>query len=204
MAPPPSQQQLPTIWEIQVPSLTAPPTAELRAAFAPSLGLRVAGGEAPISPVKMDAWEVYEFLLGRRVFSGDMVVRGESRWWFRRWNEEMIQVEVHIFLEAVSLGMELGRGETVRWCNPTPFGQHKRVVHYIVPFHRKKLQVGVWGGHFKKKVRFRIVLSGFLLPATSVCLRQFQFLKSLPPKNHERYDSARLLATSCHGVWTIR
>ena len=142
----------------------------------------------------MDAWEVYGFLLGRRVFSGDMVVRGESRWWFRRWNGEMIQVEVHIFLEAVSLGMELGRGETVRWCNPTPFGQHKRVVHYIVRFHKKKLQVGVWGGHFKKKVRFRIVLSGFLLPATSVCLRQFQFLKSLPPKNHERYIST----IACH------
>ena len=126
-----------------MPSLTAPPTAELRAAFAPSLGLRVAGGgkRSPVPrllvPVKMDAWEVYGFLLGRRVFSGDMVVRGESRWWFRRWNGEMIQVEVHIFLEAVSLGMELGRGETVRWCNPTPFGQHKRVVHYIVRFHKK-------------------------------------------------------------------
>ena len=49
----------------------------------------------------------------------------------------MIQVEVHIFLEAVSLGMELGRGETVRWYNPTPFGQHKRVVHCIVRFHKK-------------------------------------------------------------------
>lgn len=68
-----------------MPSLTAPPTAELRAAFAPSLGLRVAGGgkRSPVPrllvPVKMDAWEVYGFLLGRRVFSGDMVVRGESR-----------------------------------------------------------------------------------------------------------------------------
>lgn len=106
----------------------------------------------------------------------------------------MIQVEVHIFLEAVSLGMELGRGETVRWCNPTPFGQHKRVVHYIVRFHKKKTAGRCLRWTLQKKVRFKIVLSGFLLPATFVCLRQFQFLKSLPPKNHERYIST----TACH------
>ena len=205
MAPPPSQQQLPTIWEIQVPSLTAPPTAELRAAFAPSLGLRVAGGEAPISPVKMDAWEVYEFLLGRRVFSGDMVVRGESRWWFfRRWNEEMIQVEVHIFLEAVSLGMELGRGETVRWCNPTPFGQHKRVVHYIVPFHRKKTAGRCLRWTLQKKGKIQDSFVRFPVACYQCMPASVSVPQSLPPKNHERYDSARLLATSCHGVWTIR
>ena len=68
-----------------MPSLTAPPTAELRAAFAPSLGFASCWGgkRSPVprllAPLKMDAWEVYRFLLGRRVFSGDMVVRGEGR-----------------------------------------------------------------------------------------------------------------------------